>query len=425
MSTAAPRTTTKADDHTEPPPPPASSSTKPDDANGSAAAAAATGGGAAAAALSAATADTAVDSDIVIPVVVSEASRDYAKLFLDERPAPGTPFAEAVARGREFCVTAARRVGGLVVSLRRIEELALLSLDGQSSFQVRVYLPTLFDDGEQQQQRGKLGVVLYAHGGGTIMGCLPSYDAICRRLAKSSGAAVVSVGYRLAPEHPYPAALDDCEAAYRWMVSTLATTLYPGLLDPERAALVGDSAGGHLMAVLAVRLQRRGDLPSPLRPKAAVLIYPCLDFTLTCASHQKYGGCSHLKPESMANMLKAYLAVPGGGGGGGGGEPGGQWREELLTHPEVSALFVPADRVAATFPPTLLLSAECDPIVDDAAAFEAKLTAAGVPVRRVVYPSVIHGCWSGWDLFPEAAAMQQEACRWLREQGVVDGSAVM
>jgi len=413
MSTAAPRTT-KADDDSEP-------------------AAAATGGGGAAAAPGAATADTDVDSDIVIPsvVVVSEASRDYAKLFLDERPAPGMPFAEAVARGREFCVTAARRVGGPIVSLRRIEELALLSLDGQSSFQVRVYLPTLLDDGEQQQQqqqqqqRGKLGVVLYAHGGGTIMGCLPSYDAICRRLAKSSGAAVVSVGYRLAPEHPYPAALDDCEAAYRWMVSTLPTALYPGLLDPERAALVGDSAGGHLMAVLAVRLQRRGDLPSPLRPKAAVLIYPCLDFTLTCASHQKYGGCSHLKPESMANMLKAYLAVPGGGGGGGGGEPGGQWREELLTHPEVSALFVPADRVAAAFPPTLLLSAECDPIVDDAAAFEAKLTAAGVPVRRVVYPSVIHGCWSGWDLFPEAAAMQQEACRWLREQGVVDGSAVM
>jgi acetyl esterase len=355
-------------------------------------------------------------------VQVSPASRTYARLFLDHLPGPDTHPADALAMSRERCIKVARLVGGPLVNVRRIEELTLPSLGG-GQFQVRVYLPTLFDEEEDgggvaggrtttttTTATTKVGMILYAHGGGMVMGCLPSYDSACRRLAVASGAAVVSVGYRLAPEHPYPAGLDDCEAAYRWMVSTLALDRYPGVLDPERMALVGDSAGGHMCAALAVRLQRRGgDLPPRLRPKAAVLVYPALDFTLTSASNEKYALCSQLTPAAMRMMLHAYLSTPGAPD---------NVRTELTKDPEVSVLFLPQEELAATIPPTLLLSAECDPIVDDAAAFEPRLRAAGVPVRRVVYPNVIHGFWSGWDLFPEAAEALEEACRWLREHGV-------
>lgn len=351
-------------------------------------------------------------------IVVSDASRAYAQLFIDARPPPDTPPVEALAMSREHCVTVARRVGGPIEPVRRIDERTLPATDGSGlSFGVRVYLPTLFDgeqapalSGPKTKNQKKLGVVLYVHGGGTMMGCLPSYDTLCRRLAVRSGSCVVSVGYRLAPEHPYPSGLRDCEAAYRWMVGPLAKELYPGVLDPARAAVVGDSAGGHMLAALLVRLQRYGgDFHLHHRPKCAVLVYPGLDFTLKAPSFQKYGACGHLNPESMALMLRAYLAAPG--------DPT-KYREELLTDPEVSVLFLPQEEVAATFPPTLLLAAELDPIADDTAAFAPKLEAAGVPVRRVLYPNVIHGFWSGWDLFPEAAAALEEACRWLREYGV-------
>lgn len=367
----------------------------------------------------AATAATNPEEEVI---VVSDGSRAYAQLFIDARPPPDTPLAEALAQSREHCVTVARRVGGPVEPVRRIDDLTLPTIDGSGqSFAVRVYLPTLFDDeGDddeqppppqpQTQPNKKLGLLLYVHGGGTMMGCIPSYDTLCRRLAARSGACVVSVGYRLAPEHPYPSGLRDVEAAYRWMVSTLATELYPGVLDPERAAVVGDSAGGHMCAALLVRLQRYvGDLPARLRPKAAVLVYPGLDFTLTAPSFQKYGACGHLNPKSMSVMLRAYLAAPG--------EPS-RYREELLTDPEVSVLFLPQDELAATFPPTLLLSAEADPIADDAVNLAPKLEKANVPVRRVLYPNVIHGFWSGWDLFPEAAMALEEACQWLREYEV-------
>lgn len=180
---------------------------------------------------------------------------------------------------------------------------------------------------------------------------------------------------------------------------------------------MGDSAGGHVSAALAVRLRRKGDLPPRLRPKAVVLIYPALDFTLTTPSIAKFGRCSHLTPESMNALVHAYLAP--------GGDPdtvmARAMRAELLTDPEVSALFVPEEELAATFPPTLLLSAECDPIADDAARFEVMLNAAGVKVRRVVYPRIIHGFWSGWGMFPDAAAVQAEACAWLKGCGVAAG----
>ena len=350
-------------------------------------------------------------------IVVSEASRAYAQLFIDARPPPDTPLAEALAISREHCVTVARRVGGPIEPVRRVDELTLPTIDGSGqSFAVRVYLPTLFDEEEEQAPassqppKKKLGVILYVHGGGTMMGCLPSYDSLCRRLAVRSGSCVVSVGYRLSPEHPYPSGLRDCEAAYRWMVGPLATELYPEVLDPARAAVVGDSAGGHMLAALLVRLQRYGgDFHLHHRPKCAVLVYPGLDFTLTVPSFQKYGACGHLNPKSMAVMLRAYLAAP---------EDPTRYREELLTDPEVSVLFLPQEEVAATFPPTLLLAAELDPIADDTAAFAPKLEAAGVPVRRVLYRGVIHGFWSGWDMFAEAAAALDEACRWLREYGV-------
>ncbi|XP_072522131.1 arylacetamide deacetylase-like 4 [Salminus brasiliensis] len=137
---------------------------------------------------------------------------------------------------------------------------------------VRVYEPTAASD---QKRRG----MMYFHGGGWVVGSIDVYDEVCRHIAKESNTTVVSVGYRLAPEHRFPAHLDDCETATLYFLSVAETEFG---VDPGRVVLGGDSAGGNLTAALSQRLagKRTGDLPSPL---ALVLIYPALqmaDFNL-------------------------------------------------------------------------------------------------------------------------------------------------
>jgi acetyl esterase len=188
---------------------------------------------------------------------------------------------------------------------------------------------------------------------------------------------VVSVNYRLAPEHRFPAHLDDMEAAYRWVLATPQ-------LDPTRIAVGGDSAGGNLAAALVVRLTRRADVPLQHRPRLQALVYPSLDFTCAGESHRKFADGFGLTADSIEFFVREYLG------------PGG---EGLKTHPEASPLLYEDPSI---FPPTLCITAEVDPLADDSSAFVAKLQERGTFARQIVYPGIVHAFITYFDIFEES-----------------------
>jgi acetyl esterase len=309
--------------------------------------------------------------------------------------------------------------------MRRVEDFALISLDGTSPFLVRAYFPALLEEDTLDKQ--KLGVILYSHGGGGMVGSVASYDSLCRQLATTCHMAVVSVDYSLTPENPYPAALEDMEAAFQFVVNDLISKQYSQVLDPEKMVLMGDSFGGHLAASLLLRLHRKEEYMRYVKPKACVLVYPCVD--LANARHPSfstYANVSHLTPEVIEMFFMAYLhqeedergssssssSNNNNNNGNGNGNIKGRFREELRKDPDVSVFYSSHLHV---FPPTLILSAACDPLIDEGVLFAQRLTEEKVDVRHVIYPEVIHGFFSGWEMFPEAEAARQETGRFLKE----------
>jgi acetyl esterase len=211
---------------------------------------------------------------------------------------------------------------------------------------VRIYVP---DDPH--------GVVAYIHGGGWIMGTLDGYDAALTRLANAAGATVASIDYRLAPEHRFPAAVDDCLAAIRWLASEF---------PEEWLAVAGDSAGGNLAAVAARRL--RGEVPLRLQ----VLIYPVTDARLNRPSHREFGEGWGLSAAQLRRVWNDYL----------GGADG--------SHPDASPL--QASDLAGVAP-AFIITADADEQRDEGEAYDDAFRDAGVPVELVRWPGVIHGFW--------------------------------
>jgi acetyl esterase len=202
------------------------------------------------------------------------------------------------------------------------------------------------------------GAVLWIHGGGWMMGSIEAYDALCRALANASGARVLSVDYRLAPECPFPGPVEDCDRALRWLAST-----YPG----EPLAVAGDSAGGNLAAVVARRARDAGG--PGLRFQ--LLVYPATDAACATASMQRYGeGGYRLTRSSMLACWDAYA-------------PGSAARS-----PDASPLRA-AD--LSRLPPALVLLAECDPLTDEGSDYADRLRAAGGDAAVSVYPGMVHG----------------------------------
>jgi len=201
-------------------------------------------------------------------------------------------------------------------------------------------------------------VLFYLHGGGWAMGSVETVDRMCRRIADRSGCAVLSVDYRLAPEHPYPAALDDAETALAWLRGAA-----PGV-DATRVAVGGDSAGAHLAAVLA---RRQRDTGTPFAYQ--VLLYPVIDPAMSSESYtqlSEYG----LESTAMALFWAMFL------GGGGDQES-----------PDVAPLA--ADLTG--LPPALILTAEYDVLRDEGERYGDALIAAGVPTVVARYLGVNHG----------------------------------
>ena len=208
-----------------------------------------------------------------------------------------------------------------------------------------------------------LPAIVYLHGGGWTLGSLATYEPFCRALANATGQIVIWVEYRLAPEAPYPAALDDTLAAWRWIQDN-----YRELgADPARISIGGDSSGGNLAAVAALVL--RGQ--TGIQPWRQLLLYPCLDMSASLASHRKLAE-GYLLTAPFYAWYRNNYAPPG--------VARDSWR--------LSPLF--ADDLAH-LPPAILLYAGFDPLRDEAAAYVMKLTLAGVPVEPLYFADMIHG----------------------------------
>jgi acetyl esterase len=230
---------------------------------------------------------------------------------------------------------------------------------------------------------GAVGTLVYAHGGGWVMGSAEIVDRLVRRVADRSGCAVLSVDYRLAPEHPFPAAVDDVSTALAWLRRTA-----PELgLHPKRVAIGGDSAGGHLATVVA---RRARDAGTPVAYQ--VLLYPVIDPAMRSASYADMGSYG-LTRASMAHAWAAFA-------------PGAD-----LSSPDLSPLR--AD--LAGMPPTLLLTAELDVLRDEGEAYGAALLAAGVPVVAVRYQGVNHGFARKLAVFDAAAVAADQIAAALRD----------
>ncbi|MCK2094439.1 alpha/beta hydrolase [Thauera aromatica] len=230
-----------------------------------------------------------------------------------------------------------------------------------------------------------LPVLVYFHGGGWCVGDVPSYDALCRELANASACAVLSVDYRLAPEHPFPAAVDDARLAFDW-VAGHAETLG---IDAGRIALGGDSAGGNLAIVTALARREAGGL----QPRFLLLIYPSTEIISTRASRARYAEGFFLDRESLRWFFERYLPQ-------GNSE---DWRASPMRAPSLAGL-----------PPMLLIGAEFDPLIDDCAAFAARVNAEGGVVDFVETAGMVHGFITLGKLFPEAGEAVQRAAAALR-----------
>lgn len=238
-------------------------------------------------------------------------------------------------------------------------------------------------------------VLLYLHGGGWAMGSVETVDRFCRRVADRSGCAVLSVGYRLAPEHPYPAAIEDSETALAWLRRNAAEpegAAKPGGgpaldVDASRIAVGGDSAGGQLAAVLA---RRQRDAGTPFGYQ--VLINPVIDPTMSAESYRELGDYG-LESTAMALFWALFLGDSGD-------------RES----PDVAPLA--ADLTG--LPPALILTAEYDILRDEGERYGDALLAAGVPTVVVRYLGVNHGWARKLALFDAAGVAADQVAAGLR-----------
>ncbi len=251
----------------------------------------------------------------------------------------------------------------------RVEDRTIPAPGGE--IRIRIYSP---------HGSGPQPVLAYFHGGGWVLGSLDTHDGVCRSLCRRAGCVVVSADYRRAPEHKFPAALEDCAAAVRWCAERAAEIGGDG----ARLAIAGDSAGGNLAAALALAYRDRGGPRLALQ----VLIYPVTNFELNTASYHEYASGYGLTRDSMWYFWRNYLSAPTDG-----------------ASPYASPLLA---RDLEGLPPALILTAQYDVLRDEGEAYAVRLAQAGVPVRRTRYLELNHG-------FVQLAAVCEPASRGLQE----------
>ncbi len=248
--------------------------------------------------------------------------------------------------------------GLVVMGAGPVEEVLAIDHRDADGVPVRIYRPSVDPD---------LPVVVYFHGGGWTIGSVEQFDPITRQIANATKAIVVSVDYRLAPEHPFPAPLDDCWQALGWVAQNAAS--FGG--DPSRLAVMGDSAGGNLAAVCAL-LARNAGGPELSRQ---ILVYPVTDCDFDTASYQQNGEGYLLTADDMRWFFSCYTAAETNAAV----DPA-DWRISPLRAPDLSEVA-----------PAVVLTAEFDPLRDEGRAYAARLEGAGAPVVRMEYDGLIHG----------------------------------
>ena len=244
---------------------------------------------------------------------------------------------------------------------------------------VRIYRPDV--------DAPDLPVLVYYHGGGHVIGNLDTHDAVARNLCNGAGCVVVSVDYRLAPEHRFPAAAEDAFAALQWC----AAHGHEIGIDPQRVAVAGDSAGGNLAAVAALMARDAGGPDIRLQ----VLVYPVTDYACDTESYRTYAeGYGALEAQSMRWFRDHYLR---------GEADRHDWRAAPLCAGDLSGL-----------PPALVLIAQCDVLHDEGEAYAQRLRVAGVDVEYHECQGMIHGFFTMAPMVDGAVRAQKLVCSALR-----------
>jgi len=277
------------------------------------------------------------------------------------------------AQGRRAQLENARLVDPSPPEVKHIENRFFQGPDGP--IPLRVYRP----------RREKLPIFVFLHGGGFVIGGLDTHDGFCRTLAMSADCIVVSVDYRLAPEHRFPAAVEDSQAAFRWVREHAAEL--GG--DPERVAIGGDSAGGNLSAVVC-HLERDAGEPMPC---FQLLIYPATDMTMSMPSIRTLGEGFFLEKVGMDWFLDNYLET-----------------EEQRRDPRGSPLFLES---CEGLPPAHVVTAGFDPLRDEGEAYAQKMRDDGVVVTEQREASLVHG-FVNMAIVREAQRAREDVARALR-----------
>ena len=275
------------------------------------------------------------------------------------------------ARAQIAARTAARARGPDIDEVLEIE-----AAGSHGPIPVRLYRP-----------RNARGLAVAFHGGGWLMGSRDSFDATCRHLARESGLAVANVEYRLAPEHPFPAAFEDAVDASRWLILNAEALDVPS----GRAVILGESAGGNLAAAACLAL--RDERVSGIRLQ--VLIYPAVDARQRSESLQAFASGYLQTTKDVAYAYRTYGIDTRVGAE--------DWR--------VSPLLAKSH---GELPRTLIISAECDGTRDDSAAYAQKLLEAGVPTIHVQYAGMLHTFFGMRGIVDEAAEAQRQAAAAMR-----------
>ena len=237
-------------------------------------------------------------------------------------------------------------------------------------------IPLRFYRGAGTADAGALPCHIYYHGGGWVLGDLDSHDWVCRKIANSAQCAVLSVDYRMAPEHNFPKAYDDSLAAVEWVVANASMLK----IDPSRLSVGGDSAGGNLAAAVALWLRDSGKI----KLRSQILVYPAVDLSMSGNYYGKFKRDSGLvlTDETMKWFIDLYI-------------PNAEQRKDWRASPLLAASL-------KGLPPALVLLAGFDPLCAEGEAYAARLEKEGVKTTVKRYPGQIHGFLSNGKMLPKA-----------------------
>ncbi|WP_328315867.1 alpha/beta hydrolase [Streptomyces sp. NBC_00388] len=306
---------------------------------------------------------------------LTPAARRFADALSHGFPDPADGPLDVAALRRASSAGPVRGLPGVA----RVSDTAAPGPPGAPSVPVRIYDPD--PDGTADGRP----LVVFCHGGGWVMCDLDTHDGLCRELASRTGALVMSVDYRRAPEHRFPAALLDTYAVLDWAAGRARELR----CDPDRVVVAGDSSGGNLAAAVALTARDSGG-PAIA---AQLLVYPALDDRLETASATEYATGFFHTTAHMRWYWQQYLGPQGDG-----------------ADPRASPVRA-AD--PAGLPPALLILPECDPLRDEGIRYAEQLREAGVPAEVRLERGMFHGFLGATGVLPEADAALGAAARWL------------